>query len=357
MYSCGGGGGNNFVGHWINVKETWPYRIELNISKSGDIYIVEQNGSFGASSEKFSAKLENGSLKMAQQMMGDVNYSKETDHIFFQGYELMRANGEFLSSEQKAAKEKAKQDSLAAVSAAQQAEKMAKAQALADAQALAYEQATKNNKGSSENNNISGNSFVGNWEIPSDSKGSSTCGSLSIETKGGNKYIVRYGWCADEVENGTASFANGILTGTVIDNQMHTTAKCEISFLNDKKSIALKTTWANQPLSVDYFRKSAPANESSNNKSNSKDEWVGEYCDNNMCQGRIKIELKSKQYQITYSPEEGNSPTCEGSISGNSLMFNYNGKSRFISHNEDSGCQSHHSLKISDDKYIYCKFN
>ncbi len=141
VFSCSDSG-NNFVGHWIDVKETHPYRAELNITKSGDIFIIEQN-SWGGSSSKFSAKLENGSLKMAQQLMGAINYSKQTDHIFFQEYELMRSNGETvdMSTEERAKaaqKFNATQDSLKAVMAMQEAAAKDNAQAIADAQAKEY---------------------------------------------------------------------------------------------------------------------------------------------------------------------------------------------------------------------------
>lgn len=107
MYSCGNSG-NNFVGHWINVKETWPCREELSITKSGDIFVIDEKDCWDKGSSKLSANLENGSLKMAQQLMGVINYSKETDHIFFREYELMRANGETKddSPEQRLQKEK-----------------------------------------------------------------------------------------------------------------------------------------------------------------------------------------------------------------------------------------------------------
>ena len=90
LSSCGDNG-KKFIGHWVNVENTMLYRIQLTITKSDDIFIVEQNNIDGGS-DKFSSKLEHGSLKMDLEILGSISYSKESDHIFFHGYELMRVN-------------------------------------------------------------------------------------------------------------------------------------------------------------------------------------------------------------------------------------------------------------------------
>ncbi|MEI6488982.1 MAG: FKBP-type peptidyl-prolyl cis-trans isomerase [Bacteroidota bacterium] len=80
--------GNNFVGHWKEVNGNYYGSSELNITKSGDVFIIERNDNDGF--HKTTAKFEKGSL-VGAQWIGQINYSKETDHIYFRDYELMRA--------------------------------------------------------------------------------------------------------------------------------------------------------------------------------------------------------------------------------------------------------------------------
>jgi len=97
--------------------------------------------------------------------------------------------------------------------------------------------------------------FAGKWEIQEGSKGHSNCGSIKITRQNANQYGVDYGWCSDEREAGTLLLANGQLNGTVIDNMMKSRAKCQISFLDDKQSISVKTIWGNQKPSIDFYKK------------------------------------------------------------------------------------------------------
>lgn len=76
---------SHFLGHWIDIRQNNSDSYEITVEKSGDMYIVKE-----CSGDKkwYTAKYENGKLVGTEE--GDITYSNEKNHIFWQGIELRK---------------------------------------------------------------------------------------------------------------------------------------------------------------------------------------------------------------------------------------------------------------------------
>jgi hypothetical protein len=78
---------SNFLGHWIDIRHNNSDSYEITIEKSGDMYIVKE---CSGNNKWYTAKYENGNLVGTEE--GDITFSNEKNHIYWQGIELMKVD-------------------------------------------------------------------------------------------------------------------------------------------------------------------------------------------------------------------------------------------------------------------------
>lgn len=75
--------GDHLAGHWVGTHVT------LDISKSGENYIIKAKNPDGLFNGTFAGQYKEGKINLGS-LIGDLVYSREKDEIFLAGDELKR---------------------------------------------------------------------------------------------------------------------------------------------------------------------------------------------------------------------------------------------------------------------------
>lgn len=83
---------NNFTGKWIDIKNTYPCRLRVTISRNGESFIVEEStkNNVWGSEATYSATLQNGQLITSHPFFKEIMYIPATNNLTWQGKKLKR---------------------------------------------------------------------------------------------------------------------------------------------------------------------------------------------------------------------------------------------------------------------------